>query len=169
MLFASHTVKTLTADHHRILIETEILKNIDISLTERRLAFARLLPVFISHSRREERVIYTFMKNTRNVDLQDWAVHGFEEHQVLDRLITKMLSDEITHDEWTAKARALAYNIEDHLNEEELEIFPELQDELDAETDLHLSKEYEKKLITDTVLPPYISHHNNILNVQHPL
>lgn len=135
MLFTSHAIKTLTEDHIKLRKEIKILKNIDLPLSERRLSFSRLLPHLTSHTKREEKIIYSYMKLTDEDDLRIWALEGKEEHQLIDRLIQKMLWEDITGDEWTAKARVLAELIEHHIDEEDLEIFPSLNKELDKEID----------------------------------
>ena len=87
MLFASQAIKVLTEDHQKIRKEIEVLKKIDIPITERRLAFSRLLPRLTIHTKSEERVIYTFMKLSHEEDLQLWAVEGKEEHLIVDQLV----------------------------------------------------------------------------------
>lgn len=143
MLFTSHAIKILTEDHSKLRKEIAMLKNINLHLNQRHLSFARVLPHLTSHNKREEKIIYSYMKLTDEDDLRIWALEGREEHQLIDQLIKKMLWEEISEDDWTEKARVLAELIEHHIDEEEEEIFPTLTKELDEEIDTKLSNQYE--------------------------
>ncbi len=143
MLFASHTIRILTEDHKKLRKEIEILKDMDLPITERRLAFARLLPRLRAHTKSEEKVIYAFMKLTDSDDLNLWALEGKEEHMLVDQLVKKMLTEHATEEEWSAKGKVLAELVEHHINEEESEIFPSLKSEIDEDIDTDLSDRYE--------------------------
>jgi hemerythrin-like domain-containing protein len=143
MLFTSLVVKSLTEDHKKLRKEIQILKNLDIPQSEKRLALACLLPYLSSHTNREERVIYSFMKLSDEDELRIWALEGKEEHVLVNKLINKMLDVDIKGEEWIAKAKVLAELLEHHINEEEESIFPTLVRELDEEVDAQLSIQFE--------------------------
>ncbi|MGZ3690043.1 MAG: hemerythrin domain-containing protein [Pseudobdellovibrio sp.] len=147
MLFASQAIKVLTEDHYKLRKEIEILKKIDIPITERRVAFSRLLPRLTIHTKSEERVIYAFMKLSGEEDLQMWSVEGKEEHILIDQLVKKMLTENVSSEEWSAKGKVLAELVEHHLNEEENEIFPILKSEISDDVDADLRERYETEKI----------------------
>lgn len=143
MFFASHAIKVLTEDHKNLRKEIKILKELNLPITERRLAFARLFPRLTAHNESEEKVIYSFMKLSAEEDLRSWAMEGKEEHLLVDQLVKKMLMETISTEEWSAKAKVLAELIEHHIDEEESEIFPILKREIDEDLDADLTERYE--------------------------
>ena len=142
MLFTSHVIKSLTEDHKKLRQEIKVLKDNEVLFTEKRQAFGRLLPHLVSHNKKEK-VVYSFMKLTDEDDLRIWAVEGKEEHQLVDHLVKKMLNEEISIDEWTTKAKVLAELLDHHITEEEESIFPNLNSELDEESDAELFQKYQ--------------------------
>lgn len=154
MLYTSQAIKLLTDEHDRIRNETKTLRNLDIPQTERKLAFARLLPAITSHMKKEEKVIYSFMKLCDQDDLRVWALEGKEEHILMEQLIAKMLTVDISGEEWSAKAKVLAELIEHHLDEEEQEIFPALAKELNENSDEQLAKNYDTQNVSEVFPRP---------------
>jgi len=145
MLFTSHAIKLLTEDHEKIRAETKIMRNLDIPQTERKQAFARLLPHLTSHNKKEEKAVYSFMKLCDGDDLRIWALEGKEEHILVDQLVKKMLSVDISGEEWSAKGKVLAELIDHHIEEEEKEIFPAMNRELNEDSDQQLVHQYENQ------------------------
>jgi hemerythrin-like domain-containing protein len=146
MLFTSHAIKLLTEDHEKIRAETKIMRNLDIPQTERKQAFARLLPHLNTHNKKEEKAVYSFMKLCDGDDLRIWALEGKEEHILVDQLIKKMLSVDISGEEWSAKGKVLAELIDHHIEEEEKEIFPAMNRELNEDSDQQLVHQYENQV-----------------------
>jgi hemerythrin-like domain-containing protein len=144
MFFSSTTIEALTEDHNKIRKELEVLKDTDHSLKKRINAFERLVPVLVSHSAREEKIIYAFMKSRSETGLKAMALEGEEEHKIVERLVKEMFDGRSKADVWTAKAKVLVELIEHHVNEEENEIFPALKKLLDKNSDKVLRKKYEK-------------------------
>jgi len=146
MLFTSHAIKLLTEDHEKIRAETKIMRNLDVPQTERKQSFARLLPHLTSHLKKEEKAVYSFMKLCDGDDLRIWALEGKEEHILVDQLVKKMLSVDISGEEWSAKGKVLAELIDHHIEEEEKEIFPAMNRELNEDSDQQLVHQYENQM-----------------------
>lgn len=139
---SSKTVDVLVRDHKELKVEIGTLEDLRKPLRERRAAFNRLVPNLISHSRREENVVYTYMK-TLDKDLKEMALEGEEEHHIVDHLVEELQSSKYGADEWSAKGKVLSDLIGQHLEEEENQVFPRLQKNLDAKADEQLCKNYE--------------------------
>lgn len=157
MLFTSDAIKLLTDEHEKICTETKILRNLDIPQTERKQAFGRLLPSLTSHIKKEEKVVYSFMKLCDADDLRIWALEGKEEHLLIDQLIKKMLAVDISDEEWSAKAKVLAELVDHHIEEEETEIFPALLKELNEDSDEQLATNYENQNAAEMIPRPFTS------------
>lgn len=154
MLFTSHALKLLTEEHKKIRIETKVLRNLDIPQLERRQSFTRILPCLTTHIKKEEKIVYSFMKLCDEDELRIWALEGKEEHLLMDQIIKKMLAIDISDEEWSAKAKVLADLVEHHIDEEENEIFPALARELNEDSDEQLSRNYESQNAPEMIPRP---------------
>lgn len=143
MFFSSRLVEALKADHTKIRAEISLLKETDISQLDRQLCFGRFLPLLVSHTQREEKIVYKFMKEQEDENLNFMAYEGQTKHSIADQLIEDMLSDRINNKEWSASAKVLAELVEKHLDEEENEVFPYLKRHLDSDTDTELCIKYQ--------------------------
>lgn len=145
MFFSSQLVEALKADHRKLRAELDLLKEMDISQLDRQLCFGRFLPLLISHTQREEKVVYSFMKSQNDENLNFMAYEGQTKHSIVDQLIDDMLSDNLTNQEWSASAKVLAEIVSQHIDEEENEVFPYLKRHLDSDKDAELCLRYESQ------------------------
>lgn len=143
MFFSSQLVEALKDDHKKLRSEISLLKETDISQLDRQLSFGRFLPLFVSHTLREEKVVYSFMREQDDENLNFMAYEGKTKHSIADQLIEDMLSDCLNNDEWSASAKVLGEIVAQHLDEEENEVFPYLKRHLDSETDAELYIKYQ--------------------------
>lgn len=143
MFFSSQLVEALKADHKKLRAEINLLKEIDISQLDRQLCFGRFLPLLISHTQREEKIVYRFMKAQDDENLNFMAYEGKTKHTIADQLVEDMLSENLSNEEWSASAKVLAEIVEQHIDEEENEVFPYLKRHLDSDTDAELCLKYE--------------------------
>ena len=156
MFFSSDAVDVLAEDHKKLRKELSILKDSKFTNSEKERAFERLVPNFISHSKREERVIYSYMKYA-NDDLTSLAFKGEEEHMICNQLVDNMTTEELSPDEWVAKAKVLGELLEHHLNDEENKVFPLLKKNLDESTDIELCRKYKLQSSEKMIPPPEVS------------
>ncbi len=143
MFFKSNLVKTLIEDHAEIRHQFEILKDSKREYAEKRLAFGYLLPLLKSHTEREERVVYHFMKNQPG-ELVHYALEGKEEHRIADRICGELQNTQLSKDNWLAKAKVLGELLEHHITEEERLVFPDLNKVLNEDLDERMTLEYKK-------------------------
>ena len=145
MFFSSKTIEALLENHKLILKQLKALKDIELSIKERKLAFEKLIPILISHNKREEKVIYNFMLTSDDQDLRIMALEGEEEHKICSQLIAEMDTGNELTEEWSAKARVLSEIVEHHLEDEKLDVFPILKNCLDNESDSFLFYQYNNR------------------------
>jgi hemerythrin-like domain-containing protein len=145
MFFSSQLLESIKTDHRKLRAELALLRETDISQIDRQLCFGRFLPVFISHTHREEKVVYNFMKAQDDENLNFMAYEGETKHAILDQLIEDMLSENLTNQEWSASAKVLSDIVGQHLDEEENEVFPYLKRHLDSTIDAELCLRYESQ------------------------
>ncbi|MDZ4660479.1 MAG: hemerythrin domain-containing protein [Pseudomonadota bacterium] len=146
MFFSSQTVNALVRDHDELREDIRNLKDTELSMRERRNSFARLIPNLVSHTKREESAVYSYMKSADAEDLKPMALEGEEEHRLVDQLVKEMKSEKISPEDWSAKGKVLAELIEHHVDEEETEVFPKLKKQLDDSTDADLCEKYENPM-----------------------
>ncbi len=142
MFFSSQLVDILKSDHKKLRAEISLLKETDISPLDRQISFGRFLPLLVSHTQREEKVVYDFMKAMDDENLNLMAFEGMAKHMIADQLVEDMLSENLSEMEWSASAKVLGELVEQHLDEEEREVFPYLKRHLDADTDAALCLRY---------------------------
>lgn len=141
MFFSSKTIEALKEDHKKLKDEIVILKDSERSIKEKRNAFDRLVPRLVSHSKREEKAIYSFMKAIGG-ELKLMALEGEQEHKIVDELVENMASNSLPQQEWIAMGKVLSELLDHHISEEEKDGFPLLKKYLDTETDFELYKKY---------------------------
>ncbi len=145
MFFSSQLVEALKADHKKLQTEINLLKETDLSNNERQLSFVRFLPILISHTKREEKIVYDYMKSIKDEYLSLMAYEGKTKHMIAEQLIEDMLSDRLINQEWSASAKVLAELVEQHIEEEENEVFPFLKRVLDSDMDAKLCQKFESE------------------------
>ncbi len=92
----------------------------------KRQLFEDLTDLLSAHFKAEEPAVYTSSLKKNSQELNDWALKGFEEHNLIDDLIYKIKysNDE---EEWTAQVKVFIQILEMYLSEEESEYFPQLK------------------------------------------
>lgn len=96
-----------------------------------------------SHAAAEEESLYAEM--LRNPDLRDDARHSVSEHKEVDDLLGEMMDLDVASDEWEAKFLHMRHRYEHHIDEEEEDMFPAAEKELDSATEERLAETYEER------------------------
>lgn len=91
-----------------------------------------------AHTTAEEEVFYPAIREAAGDEIVDESV---EEHHVVDLLIGEMRKLDVDSDEWTAKFTVLKENVEHHVEEEEDEMFPDVEDKLGEDRLMELGDE----------------------------
>ncbi len=107
--------------------------------------FATLKQELDIHAHVEETIFYPVLK--REAETREITLEGFEEHNVIKRLLTELEAEDHTTEQWTAKLKVLKENVEHHVEEEEGEMFKSAREVLSKEQldELGARMEEEKK------------------------
>jgi len=93
------------------------------------------------HMAFEEQVFYPELM--KQPELQEYALEGYEEHDVAKYALRGMEGVDTSDDRWGAKIKVLKELIEHHVEEEEGEMFPEARQELDKDTVRRIGEQVE--------------------------
>jgi hemerythrin superfamily protein len=112
----------LKSDHDKVrAVLAEISDMSEKASKRREKAFLQLKEMMTAHSRAEERIFYTALKEFEETKAD--ALEGYEEHHVVDVLLREIARLDPGDERWKAKFTVLKENIEHHAHEEEGEIF----------------------------------------------
>jgi len=115
-------LEALKKDHEELRGMIDLLKS-EKPNSEKRFVYARFARLLKSHTAAEEAAVYQPCLELR--DLKKEVFEGFTEHEIAEMLMAK-----IPHirqpEKWRATVEVLAEMVEHHLEEEETDLFPEL-------------------------------------------
>lgn len=117
----SDIIELITHDHKELKRLIKILKDPDLNINDRRVAFKEFAPLFIVHSKPEEQSLYREIR--QNKELRMEAIEGEIEHSIVEQLLTEA-QNENDEDIWTAKVKVMAELIKHHIEEEETDVLP---------------------------------------------
>ena len=115
-------IALLKQDHDKV---KELLEKLE-STTERgektrTELFATIKGEMVVHEIIEEEIFYPELKG--HTKAKDIVLEGYEEHHVVDLLMSELEAMDVTDESWGAKALVMKENIEHHIEEEEGEMF----------------------------------------------
>jgi iron-sulfur cluster repair protein YtfE (RIC family) len=84
--------------------------------------FTKLKAELEIHERIEEEVLYPALK--QHPKARELALEAYEEHHVVDEILSELEQTPVTDETWTAKFTVAKENLEHHIEEEESEMFP---------------------------------------------
>ncbi len=115
-------IALLKADHDkvkRLLTELETTTERGVKTRER--LFATIKGELTLHEIVEEEIFYPELK--AHPKAKDIVLEGYEEHHVVDLLMSELESLDVSDETWGAKAKVMKENVEHHMEEEEGEMF----------------------------------------------
>ncbi|MBJ7448968.1 MAG: hemerythrin domain-containing protein [Parachlamydiales bacterium] len=144
------TIYDVLIHEHREVMELirDLKKTPLTALKKREKLFTKIKNELTSHSRAEEKVLYSVMEEDKKGRPQ--ALEGDEEHHVLDVLLKEMSKLPVDHERFIAKFEVMTENLEHHIKEEENEKFAaakKLISKEEAEEMGLLFKEEKKKIL----------------------
>jgi hemerythrin-like domain-containing protein len=124
-------IALLEADHRKV---KRLLSELD-STTERGVKtrselFATIKGELTLHEIVEEEIFYPELK--AHPKARDIVLEGYEEHHVVDVLMSELEALDVSDETWGAKATVMKENIEHHIDEEEGEMFRRARQVFDA-------------------------------------
>lgn len=137
----------LEKDHKKV---KELFKKLENTsqraFKQRELLFTELKMDLEIHSRLEEHLFYSALKNKRETHLR--ILESLEEHRIADELLADLESMDKGTDMWTAKLKVLCDNVAHHIEEEENQVFPQARKVLSKDEAKHIGEAFELKKIS---------------------
>jgi hypothetical protein len=132
-------IALLKQDHDKVkgLLE-DLEKTTERGVKARTELFATIKGEMIVHETIEEEIFYPELKN--HPKAKDIVLEGFEEHHVVDLLMSELEALSVDDESWGAKALVMKENIEHHIEEEEGEMFKTARQVFDRDELLDLGE-----------------------------
>ena len=131
-------------DHKPIKELILILKDPDVSISEKQTAYAEFEPTLSCHARAEEESLYVYLK--QEDDLRIEGLEGDTEHAIADQLMNEINESEGDDDTWMAKVKVLAEIVDHHVKEEEKDVLKEVRKDFSSEERKEIGKVYSRLL-----------------------
>jgi hemerythrin-like domain-containing protein len=115
-------ITLLKTDHDKVkqLLE-ELESTTERGVKTRTELFATIKGELTVHEIIEEEIFYPELKE--HPKAKDIVLEGYEEHHVVDEIMSELESTPVDDETWGAKAKVMKENIEHHIEEEEGEMF----------------------------------------------
>jgi hemerythrin-like domain-containing protein len=127
-----NAIDLLKDDHDRIKpLLNELKETTDRAEKTRGELFSRIKQELTIHEIIEEEIFYPTLK--RHPKAKEIVLEGYEEHDVVSRLMGELDGMEPTDERFGPKAKVMAENIEHHIEEEEGEMFKQARQVFDAD------------------------------------
>ena len=115
-------ITLLTTDHKKVKrLLTEIESTTERGVKTRTELFATIKGELTVHEIIEEEIFYPELR--AHPKAKDIVLEGYQEHHVVDLLMSELESLDVTDETWGPKALVMKENIEHHIEEEEGEMF----------------------------------------------
>src|SRR5687767_10319254 len=127
-------LELLIGDHNRVrglFTRFKSAKESD-DLGEMTTLAQKILTELEVHSTIEEEIFYPELHDLTD-EVHESITEGYEEHNVVKRLMAEIGSMEPNTEDWAAKVTVLIENVEHHAEEEESNLFPKLRSGVPAE------------------------------------
>jgi hypothetical protein len=125
-------ITLLKTDHDKVKkLLTELESTTERGVKTRSELFSTIKAELTVHEIIEEEIFYPELK--AHPKAQDIVLEAFEEHHVVDLLMSELESLDVSDETWGAKALVMKENIEHHIEEEEGEMFTQARRVFDKE------------------------------------
>jgi len=126
-----NAITLLEADHAKVKrLLTELDSTTERGIKTRAELFATIKGELTLHEIVEEEIFYPELK--AHPKAKDIVLEGYQEHHVVDLLMSELEALDVSDETWGAKATVMKENIEHHIEEEEGEMFRQARQVLDA-------------------------------------
>ena len=115
-------ITLLTTDHDKVKqLLGELESTTERGVKTRAELFATIKGELTVHEIIEEEIFYPELKE--HPKAKDIVLEGYEEHHVVDEIMSELEETPVDDETWGAKAKVMKENIEHHIEEEEGEMF----------------------------------------------
>ncbi len=126
-----NAIALLKADHDKVKrLLTDLESTTERGVKTRAELFATIKGELTLHEIVEEEIFYPELK--AHPKARDIVLEGYEEHHVVDVLMSELEALDVSDETWGAKALVMKENVEHHIEEEEGEMFPQARSVFDA-------------------------------------
>ena len=137
-------ITLLTTDHKKVKrLLGELESTTERGVKTRTELFATIKGELTVHEIIEEEIFYPELK--AHPKAKDIVLEGFEEHHVVDLLMSELEALPVEDETWGAKALVMKENIEHHIEEEEGEMFKQARSVFDKAELEDLGKRMEQR------------------------
>ena len=124
-------ITMLKTDHDKVKkLLTELESTTERGVKTRAELFSTIKGELTVHEIIEEEIFYPALKS--HPKAKDIVLEGYEEHHVVDLLMSELEELDVSDETWGAKAIVMKENIEHHIEEEEGEMFRQARQVFDA-------------------------------------
>jgi hypothetical protein len=117
-----NAIALLEADHVKVKrLLAELSSTTERGIKTRSELFATIKGELTLHETVEEEIFYPALK--AHPKATDIVLEGYEEHHVVDLLMSELEGMDVSDENWGAKAKVMQENIEHHIEEEEGDMF----------------------------------------------
>jgi hemerythrin-like domain-containing protein len=117
-----NAITMLTDDHAKMRkLLGELEKTTDRGLKIRAELFSTIKGELTVHEIIEEEIFYPALKS--HPKAKDIVLEGYQEHHVVDLVMTELEDLDVADESWGAKAKVMQENVEHHMEEEEGDMF----------------------------------------------
>jgi len=125
-------ISLLKADHDKVKgLLNELESTTERGVKSRAELFATIKGELTLHETVEEEIFYPELK--AHPKAKDIVLEGYEEHHVVDLLMSELEALDVSDETWGAKAIVMKENVEHHIEEEEGEMFPQARQVFDRQ------------------------------------
>jgi hemerythrin superfamily protein len=130
-------IALLKTDHDKVKgLLNELESTTERGVKTRAELFATIKGELTLHETVEEEIFYPELK--AHPKAKDIVLEGYEEHHVVDLLMSELEALDVSDETWGAKAIVMKENVEHHIEEEEGEMFPQARQVFDRQELVHL-------------------------------
>ena len=136
----------LKRDHDKVKgLLQELEPTTERAVKTRMELFSKLKSELTVHEIIEEEIFYPTLK--QHPKAKDIVIEGYEEHNVVDTLMSELEALDVEDETWGAKAKVMIENIEHHIEEEEGEMFEKARQVFDRDELEQLGRAMEARKI----------------------
>jgi hemerythrin-like domain-containing protein len=141
---AMDALSLLKADHVKVKkLLAELETTTERGVKARTELFATIKGELTVHETIEEEIFYPALKG--HPKAKDVVLEGFEEHHVVDLLMSELEAMDVDDESWGAKAVVMKENIEHHIEEEEGDMFKAARQVFDRDELEELGRRMEQR------------------------
>lgn len=128
----TNVIELLKADHDKV---EELFEKVKANEDgDNKATFGKIKQELDTHTHIEETIFYPYLLEHGDEELEKIVREGIEEHRQAKMFLVEMDSLSGGSDDFKAKMKVLIEDIEHHVKEEENEMFPMVEDQVDKET-----------------------------------